>query len=75
MEDEKIICTYCHHEVEPGQKRFYSQQAGMRGYYHWGCFVSACRQANKVGANEIETVSVGADNFDGFGLGYEIVDE
>lgn len=76
MEDkQKIMCTHCRKEIESGQRRHQSKQAGMKGFYHWDCFISACRQANKAGAQEIESIAVGDSGFDTFGLGYEIIEE
>ncbi len=58
-----MTCRYCRHEIGEAERRFYSRQAGMKGYYHWKCFVEACRQANRAGAQEIETISVNEDAF------------
>lgn|GEM_PF-1316540 len=76
MEEKvKTICAHCRKEIESGQRKHLSRQAGMKGSYHWDCFISACRQANKAGAQEIESIAIGADSFDTFGLGYEIIEE
>ena len=52
-----MYCVYCRREIEEGDRRFYSRQAGMKGLYHWDCFVEACRQANRTGGYEIESVT------------------
>ncbi|MBM3328442.1 MAG: hypothetical protein FJY67_03080 [Calditrichaeota bacterium] len=59
-------CIYCHKEIRQGEKRYFSRQAGMKGLYHWDCFIQACRQANKVGAQEIETITVSAGLYDNY---------
>lgn len=76
MEKTQSLCTYCREEIKPGERRYYSRQAGMRGNYHWDCFVNACRQANRAGANEIETISVGDESFNGFSnVGYDLLND
>jgi hypothetical protein len=64
MHEEPRVCRFCHREVRKGERRYYSHQAGMKGHYHWECFVEACRQANRVGAQEIESLTVGGDAVD-----------
>lgn len=71
---EKMICVHCKKEVRPGERRYFSRQAGMKGLYHWDCFVAACRQANKLGAQEIETVAVSAGVYDNFNS-FDVVDQ
>lgn len=58
MEENTNICIYCGKEIRPGQRRYLSRQAGMKGYYHWDCFVDACHQANRIGSQVIETIAV-----------------
>lgn len=53
-------CTFCKLEIQDGQKKYISKQAGMKGTYHWECFLESCREANKVGSQVIETISVSA---------------
>ncbi|HHE46968.1 MAG TPA: hypothetical protein ENL08_04615 [Bacteroidetes bacterium] len=53
-----MVCIYCRREIKDDERHYYSRQAGMKGLYHWECFVEACRLANKAGAHEIENVSV-----------------
>ena len=53
-----MLCAYCRQEIREGERRYHSHQAGMKGIYHWECFVTACRRANKVGAQEIEATAV-----------------
>jgi hypothetical protein len=60
----KVSCVLCRREIRDGQKKYYSRQAGMKGLYHWDCFVDACRQANKVGAQEIESMTINEQIFD-----------
>jgi len=50
-------CRHCQQEILDGQRRYYSRQAGMKGHYHWDCFVEACRQANNIGNNNIQTIT------------------
>ncbi len=69
-----MVCSFCRREIRDEDRRYYSRQAGMRGYYHWECFVDACRQANKVGAKEIETIAVSTGAYDHFST-YDTVDE
>ncbi len=53
-----MVCIYCRREIREGERRYYSHQAGMKGIYHWECFVAACRKANRSGAQEIESNTV-----------------
>ncbi len=69
-----MVCNFCRREIREEDRRYYSRQAGMKGYYHWECFVEACRQANKIGAKEIETIAVSSGVYDTYN-GYESVDE
>lgn len=71
---EMVTCIHCKKEIHQGEKRYFSRQAGMKGIYHWECFISACRQANKVGAQEIETIAVSAGVYDNFNS-YDVVDD
>lgn len=59
-------CSFCKKPIVAGERRYFSRQAGMKGLYHWECFVQACRQVNKAGATAIEANVVFAglqDNF------------
>ena len=38
----------------------------MKGYYHWECFVEACRQANRAGAHEIESITISNNVYEAF---------
>ena len=71
---EKMTCIYCKKEIHQGDRRYFSRQAGMKGHYHWECFVQACRQANKVGAQEIETIAISAGLYENFNS-YDVIDE
>jgi len=71
---ELMNCVHCKKEIRQGERRYLSRQAGMKGMYHWDCFVNACRQANKVGAQEIETIAVSAGVYDNFNS-FDVVDE
>jgi len=71
---DKMQCVYCKKDIREGERRYFSRQAGMKGLYHWDCFINACRQANKVGAQEIETIAVSAGLYDNFNS-YDVVDE
>ncbi len=66
MKEEKLVCKFCRRDILEGQRRYFSRQAGMKGHYHWQCFVEACRQANRVGAQEIESIVVSAGIYDNF---------
>lgn len=59
-----MYCVFCRREIEEEDRRFYSRQAGMKGLYHWNCFVEACRQANSAGAHEIESVTISETIFE-----------
>lgn len=61
-----MVCVFCRKEIEEMERKYYSRQAGMRGNYHWSCFVEACRNANRVGANEIESIAVSTGVYDSF---------
>lgn len=56
-----LNCTFCYKEIRQGERRYFSRQAGMKGHYHWDCFVEACRQANRRGAKEIQEMTEGVD--------------
>ncbi|MDP8237918.1 MAG: hypothetical protein P9X24_02400 [Candidatus Hatepunaea meridiana] len=58
-----MVCIYCRREIREDERQFYSRQAGMKGLYHWECFVEACRHANREGANFIETITVAENQF------------
>lgn len=51
-----MICKDCKRPIEKGDQCHHSLQSGMRGYYHWECFLNQCRQTNLVGAREIDRV-------------------
>lgn len=61
-----MVCVFCRKEICENQRRYYSRQTGMRGNYHWECFVEACRQANSIGAKEIETIAVSTGLYDSY---------
>ena len=50
-----MICQKCQKQIILGQSRHHSRQSGMKGNYHWGCFVIAVREANKRGEQEART--------------------
>ena len=50
-----MICQHCNKQIILGQRRHHSRQPGMKGNYHWGCFVIAVREANKRGEQEVKT--------------------
>ncbi|MCX6785222.1 MAG: hypothetical protein NTZ18_00005 [Candidatus Komeilibacteria bacterium] len=52
----EIICLHCKKEIQPDQHRYFSRQAGMRGYYHWTCFIEACHKVNSIGAEKIAPI-------------------
>ncbi len=68
------VCVHCKKEIRNGERRYFSRQAGMKGLYHWECFVLACRQANKAGAQEIETIAVSSGMYDNRNS-YDVVNE
>ncbi len=53
-----MLCIYCRREIREKERRYYSRQAGMKGLYHWDCFVEACHHANREGSYELESLSV-----------------
>lgn len=59
-----MLCVYCRREIQEGERRYYSRQAGMKGLYHWDCFIEACHHANRMGAYEIESITVPETVFD-----------
>jgi len=59
-----MTCMLCRKDIREGDKSYYSRQAGMRGNYHWKCFIDACRRANRVGAKEIESIAVSTGVYD-----------
>ena len=61
-----MLCIFCRREIREGERRYYSRQAGMKGYYHWDCFVEACRHANRIGAKEIESIAVSTGVYDNY---------
>lgn len=74
MNGKKKICMFCRREIYDEQRHYYSRQAGMRGYYHWECFVEACRQANKRGARKIESIAVSTGVYENYGS-YDTADD
>ena len=59
-----MTCMLCRKDILEKDKSYYSRQAGMRGNYHWKCFIEACRRANRVGAKEIESIAVNSGLYD-----------
>ena len=49
----KTKCNSCKLPIEEGQRRHYSKQAGMLGWYHWNCYVVQIRDANDRGKKEL----------------------
>ncbi len=72
MNEEKILCKHCSKEIKSGENRYFSRQAGMKGHYHWQCFISTCRQANQTGAQKIESISVGNDPVETGNTNYDL---
>lgn len=68
---DEMTCMFCRTEIAEGQRKYYSRQAGMKGHYHWDCFVDACRQANRAGAKEIESIAVSTGVYDSYNNNYE----
>lgn len=56
---EPQSCVYCQKAITKGQRRHFSWQVGMKGHYHWDCFVVACKEANSLGSRIIETITEG----------------
>ncbi len=52
-----MVCQACGKEITD-ENAYQSKQVGMEGYYHWKCFVARCKRSNKIGAQQIEGVSV-----------------
>ena len=61
-----MVCVYCRQKIDEKARKYYSRQAGMRGNYHWLCFVEGCRQANRAGAKEIESIAVSTGVYEGY---------
>ncbi len=66
-----MVCMYCRREIREEDRRYYSRQAGMKGHYHWQCFVDACHHANRVGAKEIESIAVSTGVYDYASSGFD----
>ena len=66
MDTERLVCVYCRREILPEDRHHHSQQAGMKGHYHWNCFILAVRNANRLGGYEIESASFSDDLFEAF---------
>ena len=49
-----MICLHCSQEFRQGEKPYRSRQAGMKGLYHWKCFVAACHEVNEQGENTLK---------------------
>jgi hypothetical protein len=64
----------CKKEIQKGERKYFSRQAGMKGLYHWDCFISACRKANKIGSQEIESIAVSVGVYDNFNS-YDVVED
>lgn len=47
-------CVKCQQEIRQGAHRYFSKQAGMKGLYHWACFIIACHEANTHGQALLE---------------------
>jgi hypothetical protein len=58
-----MICNYCNHEIQPGEKIHISKQAGMEGTYHWSCFIDACKK-NKKQSDDFSDSSFFGGDFD-----------
>lgn len=48
-----MICIRCGREIEPKDRRHYSHQRGMVGWYHWDCYTVQVHIVNERGAREI----------------------
>lgn len=48
-----MICVYCDLEIHKGDRTYFSRQVGMKGLYHWDCFVAKCRKVNESGINDM----------------------
>ncbi len=71
---DRCNCVRCKKEIRSGERRYFSCQAGMNGWYHWECFVEACRQANKIGASEIETIALSTGLYNNLNS-YDVIDD
>ena len=54
MANEKHTCTYCQLLIETNG--YYSRQVGMKGHYHWNCFIKASKQKTEIGTKKIPIV-------------------
>ncbi len=61
MNEGAKTCKFCLEDIAPEENSYYSQQAGMKGDYHWSCFVLACRKVNRIGAQQIGSNSINDD--------------
>ena len=52
-ESGKLVCKGCTLPIEKNQKKFYSRQAGMQGWYHWDCYKVKVRDVNERGKKEL----------------------
>ena len=52
-ESGKLVCRGCGLLIEGGQKKFYSRQAGMQGWYHWSCYKVQVRNSNERGKKKL----------------------
>ncbi len=48
-----LICKKCGKEIKPKDRKFYSRQRGMTGWYHWNCYRVQVHDANEFGEREI----------------------
>ena len=58
-----MICKACQKEID-SENAYQSKQVGMEGYYHWKCFITQCKQTNKVGAQQIEGAAVSSSPYE-----------
>ena len=70
-----MTCMLCRKDIREGDKSYYSRQAGMRGNYHWKCFIDACRRANRVGAKEIESIAVSTGVYDQYTVARDSIND
>ena len=47
-------CIHCKQEIYNGERKFFSHQAGMKGLYHWECFIAVCHEVNERGENTLK---------------------
>lgn len=48
-----VVCVNCGNPILPGERRHISRQPGLRGEYHWSCYVDRCKPVIERGARTL----------------------